>query len=93
MGLWFINFLVGALNLYCILVLYGRGWLCEILGLTLFFICVDSPFLAGIPERLGGIISLKSEEGGVGEFLWAHTTRSFCVGHMSCDDANPRVIV
>lgn len=52
-----------------------------------------SPFLIGVPtaERLGGVISLKCEKSGVGEFLWAHTTQSFCVGYMSCEDTKPRV--
>ena len=71
----------------CILIFVFLWFLVFISNLYL-----DSPFLAGIPERLGGIISVKSEGGGVGEFLWAHTTQSFCVGHMSCDDPNPRVI-
>lgn len=51
---------------------------------------LDSPFLAGIPVRLGGIISVKCEADGTGEFLWSHTTQSFCIGYMSCEDSIPR---
>ncbi|KAJ1531714.1 hypothetical protein ONE63_000380 [Megalurothrips usitatus] len=51
---------------------------------------LESPFLTGVPEKLGGVLALKYEDGGVGEFLWAHTTTSFCIGYMSCDDTNPR---
>ncbi|KAE8750818.1 hypothetical protein FOCC_FOCC002529 [Frankliniella occidentalis] len=51
---------------------------------------LGSPFLAGISEPFGGIIALKCDEEGVGEFLWSHTTRSFCIGYMNCQDKSPK---
>ena len=54
----------------------------------------ESPFLQGIPEKLGGAICmLFDEKGGRGEFLWTHTTASMGVAYMTTADAKATTVM
>jgi hypothetical protein len=42
---------------------------------------VESAFLSGLPEKLGGAICMQyNRERGEGHFLWTHTTASMGIG-------------
>lgn len=44
---------------------------------------VESPFLADVEEKLGGVLALKTNpEEESCDLLWAHTTRTLCYGYM-----------
>ncbi|PSN32357.1 Threonine aspartase 1 [Blattella germanica] len=46
---------------------------------------IESPFLRGIEEKLGGIIVVKwMGNTNSGEFLWAHSSKTMCISYM-CD--------
>jgi len=52
----------------------------------------ESEFLAGVPEKLGGAICMQyDKEGGVGEFLWTHTTASMGIGFQSTHEEDATV--
>lgn len=45
--------------------------------------------LNGISERLGGVAVLRVGGNGLGEFMWAHTTKTMCVGYMFTGENKP----
>lgn len=53
---------------------------------------LGSPFLGDMREVYGGALSLVYDAtSGDGEILWSHTTKSFCLAHMSTAQKNPKV--
>lgn len=53
---------------------------------------LESPFLANLGEVYGGALSLIYDQTtGDGEVIWSHTTKSFCIGHMTTSQKTPRV--
>ncbi|KAJ4427775.1 hypothetical protein ANN_25428, partial [Periplaneta americana] len=68
---------------------------CAVIGLhsTMKTKFIESPFLDGVEERLGGLILLKCNPSeGVGEFLWTHSSKTMCVSYMGGMDKRPLVI-
>ncbi|PNF17965.1 Threonine aspartase 1 [Cryptotermes secundus] len=52
---------------------------------------LESPFLSGVEERLGGLILLKCiPSDGTGEFLWTHSSKTMCISYMSDAERRPR---
>lgn len=53
---------------------------------------LGSPFLGDMREVYGGALSLVYDAtSGDGEILWSHTTKSFCLAHMSTAQKTPKV--
>ncbi|KAF4514222.1 UNVERIFIED_CONTAM: hypothetical protein B566_EDAN019478 [Ephemera danica] len=58
-----------------------------------FLFLLDSPMLTGVEERLCGAIALTcNPKDGFGEFLWAHSTKTFILGHMEVH-SKPKLII
>lgn len=52
---------------------------------------IESPFLTGLDQKLGGAIAVKySPQQFGGDLLWSHTTKSMIVGYMSTREAKPK---
>lgn len=53
---------------------------------------LESPFLKHLDEIYGGALTVVYDsDSGDGELLWSHTTKSFCIGHMSTKQKSARV--
>ncbi|XP_033334019.2 taspase 1 [Megalopta genalis] len=45
---------------------------------------IDSKFLCGLEQKLGGVIALRySPQEGLGDLLWSHSTNSMIIGYMN----------
>jgi len=54
---------------------------------------VESPFLRGVEDRLGGVILVKCiPSEGRGEFLWTHSSKTMCVSYKSDAERRPKVL-
>ena len=52
---------------------------------------VESEFLAGVPEKLGGaIVMCYDPEKGHGDFLWTHTTASMGIAYQTTADSEAK---
>lgn len=52
---------------------------------------LESPFLCGAEDRLGGVILLKCiPNEGRGEFLWTHSSKTMCVSYKSDAERRPK---
>lgn len=54
---------------------------------------VESPFLHGVEEKIGGLILLKCfPNDETGEFVWTHSSKTMCVSYMSDAERRPMVL-
>ncbi|XP_034946315.1 threonine aspartase 1-like [Chelonus insularis] len=55
---------------------------------------IDSEFLHGLDQKLGGAIAIRySLDDSIGDLLWTHSTNSMILGHMSSHDSNAKSCV
>ncbi|XP_031838321.1 taspase 1 isoform X2 [Nomia melanderi] len=48
---------------------------------------IDSKFLSGLEQKLGGVIALRySSQEGLGDLLWSHSTNSMIIGYMNSNE-------
>ncbi|XP_012280720.1 threonine aspartase 1 [Orussus abietinus] len=51
---------------------------------------LDSRFLDGLDQKLGGVIALRySAQDALGDLLWSHSTNSMIIGYMNSSDRSP----
>ncbi|KDR17252.1 hypothetical protein L798_08817, partial [Zootermopsis nevadensis] len=51
---------------------------------------MESPFLHGVEEKIGGLILLKCfPNDETGEFVWTHSSKTMCVSYMSDAERRP----
>ncbi|XP_061714333.1 threonine aspartase 1 [Cydia pomonella] len=54
---------------------------------------LESPYLWDVGQRLGGTLALRFDpQGGEGEVIWGHTTKTMCVGFMSTESDRPKCV-
>ncbi|XP_046613467.1 threonine aspartase 1 isoform X2 [Neodiprion virginianus] len=52
---------------------------------------IESPFLTGLDQKLGGTIAIKySPQQFVGDLLWSHSTKSMIIGYMNTRELKPK---
>jgi len=58
------------------------------------FFFLDSKFLYGLEQKLGGVIAIRySQQEGLGDFLWSHSTNSMIIGYMNTSERAPMVYI
>jgi taspase, threonine aspartase, 1 len=57
------------------------------IGALSYNFLLDSSFLKGIDEKMGGVLALTlSPQEECGELLWGHTTETMALGYMHVDE-------